>query len=122
MLVRRQVIDLCLHLCTLPPPPRTTSQHANTHTLSPNVTAIATITIAVLVKMERRPFAAGAMRECFALKKLSTFSSSVYRCVKHEALLQMICVRVGVGQAGGHCVCSSMRRLSVRRCYTELVV
>jgi len=37
------------------------------------------LNISVLVKMERRPFAAGAMRECFALKKLSTFSSSVYR-------------------------------------------
>jgi hypothetical protein len=35
----------------------------------------------VLVKMEGRPFAAGAMRECFALKKLSTFSSAVCRCV-----------------------------------------
>eukprot|EP00775_Hariotina_reticulata_P009172 gene9172-9339_t len=33
----------------------------------------------VLVKLEPRPFAAGAMRECFAMKKLSTFSSSVYR-------------------------------------------
>uniref|UniRef100_A0A383WC16 Alpha-type protein kinase domain-containing protein n=1 Tax=Tetradesmus obliquus TaxID=3088 RepID=A0A383WC16_TETOB len=33
----------------------------------------------VLVKIEARPFAAGAMRECYAMKKLSTFSSSVYR-------------------------------------------
>ncbi|KAF8055109.1 Eef2k [Scenedesmus sp. PABB004] len=33
----------------------------------------------VLVRMEGRPFAAGAMRECYALKKLSTFSSSVAR-------------------------------------------
>lgn len=36
---------------------------------------------AVLVKIEARPFAAGAMRECYAMKKLSTFSSSVYRWV-----------------------------------------
>ena len=33
----------------------------------------------MLVKMERKPFAAGAMRECFAAKKLSNFSTSVYR-------------------------------------------
>jgi len=32
----------------------------------------------VLVKVEGKPFAAGAMRECFAMKKLSTFSTNVY--------------------------------------------
>lgn len=31
---------------------------------------------AVLVKVESKPFAAGAMRECFAMKKLSTFTHS----------------------------------------------
>ena len=31
---------------------------------------------AVLVKMEVKPFAAGAMRECYAAKKLSTFTHS----------------------------------------------
>lgn len=30
---------------------------------------------AVLVKMDNKPFAAGAMRECFAMKKLSTFAA-----------------------------------------------
>eukprot|EP00955_Chlamydomonas_euryale_P097579 365084-Chlamydomonas_euryale.AAC.15 len=30
---------------------------------------------AVLVKVEDKPFAAGAMRECFAMKKLSTVAS-----------------------------------------------
>ncbi len=29
--------------------------------------------LAVLVRMEGKPFAAGAMRECYAMKKLSTF-------------------------------------------------
>jgi len=33
----------------------------------------------VLVKIESKPFAAGAMRECYAMKKLSTFSTAVYR-------------------------------------------
>lgn len=33
----------------------------------------------VLVKMEVKPFAAGAMRECYAMKKLSTFCTSVFR-------------------------------------------
>lgn len=33
---------------------------------------------AVLVKMERLPFAAGAMRECFATKKLSTMGGNVF--------------------------------------------
>jgi hypothetical protein len=28
----------------------------------------------VLVKMEEKPFGAGAMRECYAMKKLSTFA------------------------------------------------
>ena len=28
----------------------------------------------MLVKMEEKPFGAGAMRECFAMKKLSTFA------------------------------------------------
>jgi hypothetical protein len=49
---------------------------------------------AVLVKMERRPFAAGAMRECFALKKLSTFSSSVYMDWRKAP---------NVGFGGAHC-------------------
>lgn len=37
----------------------------------------ASLLSAVLVKIEARPFAAGAMRECFAMKKLSTFTASV---------------------------------------------
>ncbi len=32
---------------------------------------------AVLIKMEAKPFAAGAMRECYAAKQLSTFTHSV---------------------------------------------
>jgi len=36
------------------------------------------VTDDVLVKVESRPFAAGAMRECFAMKKLSTFTTNVY--------------------------------------------
>lgn len=31
----------------------------------------------MLVKVEARPFAAGAMRECFAAKQLSTFTHSM---------------------------------------------
>ncbi|EFJ52581.1 hypothetical protein VOLCADRAFT_33453, partial [Volvox carteri f. nagariensis] len=35
------------------------------------------VTDEVLVKMESKPFAAGAMRECYAAKKLSTFTHNV---------------------------------------------
>ncbi|KXZ51661.1 hypothetical protein GPECTOR_11g114 [Gonium pectorale] len=35
------------------------------------------VTDEVLVKMEAKPFAAGAMRECYAAKKLSTFTHNV---------------------------------------------
>eukprot|EP00884_Botryococcus_braunii_P010320 jgi/Botrbrau1/1928/Bobra.0005s0031.1 len=35
------------------------------------------VTDEVLIKMEDKPFAAGAMRECYAVKKLSSFSNSL---------------------------------------------
>lgn len=39
----------------------------------------------MLVKVESEPFACGAMRECFAMKKVSTFSSSIALDWRHAA-------------------------------------
>ena len=48
--------------------PATASSACLTHNIS------APLCRAVIVKMETKPFAAGAMRECYAMKKLSTFT------------------------------------------------
>lgn len=52
------------------PMERCTRQRYNPHTGQ-------WVTDEVLVKMEAKPFAAGAMRECYAAKQLSTFTHSV---------------------------------------------
>jgi hypothetical protein len=73
--------------------------------------------------MERRPFAAGAMRECFALKKLSTFSSSVYMdwrkapnvSENHKGLMLLlpgISPTRGARGGGSVCECFAPERLN----------